>query len=205
MKAETAGAVRPTDPFEVVEYDPAWATQFADEQAQLRQALGGLVEDIEHVGSTSIPGLAAKPIIDIQLVVSDFSNLAECVEKMQSLGYVYLGLSGIEGREYFVKHRVHTHMVQRGNDEYMRKRLFLQYLRNNEQARSEYSELKKRLAAEWAGHPDCQNRYNIDKTEFIMGALGNAGWDTSRKPLYLRQLENGTHEPQTSSGISREH
>ncbi|KAJ2780270.1 hypothetical protein H4R18_003544 [Coemansia javaensis] len=171
----------------VLDYDPAWAVRFQAEQSALQQALGGLVEEIEHVGSTSIPGLAAKPIIDIQVVVGGFGRLAECVAALEQAGYTYRGLNGIEGREFFTKPGVNMHMVQRGNDEFMRKRLFLQYLRDNAQARDEYAALKKRLAAKWAGHPDGSNRYNLDKTEFIMGALARAGWDPARRPLYLRE------------------
>ncbi|KAJ1936504.1 hypothetical protein EC988_008179, partial [Linderina pennispora] len=111
------------DPLVVVEYDPKWAEQFADEAHRIRDAIGPYILDVEHVGSTSIPGLAAKPIIDIQVVVADFSQLAQCIPAMQQLGYRYKGLYGIVGREYFKRPLYHVHMVQKGNGEYTRKKL----------------------------------------------------------------------------------
>ncbi|KAI8320047.1 UPF0157-domain-containing protein [Martensiomyces pterosporus] len=176
------------EPMEVVDYDPRWADIYAQESKRIRDAIGAYVLDVEHVGSTSIPGLAAKPVIDIQIVVKDFSQLTECIEGMRSAGYFYKGLCGIEGREYFKKPYFHAHMVQIGNDEYTRKKLFLNYLREHEDARREYGELKKRLAVKWVGKPNYALEYNVDKTEFIMGTLAKAGWDPKKLPLYLREV-----------------
>ncbi|KAJ2723590.1 hypothetical protein GGI07_002545 [Coemansia sp. Benny D115] len=175
------------DPMVVVDYDPNWAVLFADEKSRICNAIGDYILSVEHVGSTSIPGLAAKPIIDIQVVVKDFSELDQCIPELRNIGYTYKGELGIEGRQYFKRPLYHLHMVQLGNDEYQRKKLFLQYLRENKSALDEYASLKKRLAGKWAGQDDCQHRYNLDKTEFIMGILKKAGWDTDKKPLYLTE------------------
>ncbi|KAJ2507982.1 hypothetical protein GGH95_001144 [Coemansia sp. RSA 1836] len=166
------------DPFEVIDYDPAWADMFSNERDLIANTIGEYTMDIEHVGSTSIPGLAAKPIIDIQVVVEDFSNLTQCVKAMQNIGYRYKGTTGIEGREYFKRPLFHVHMVQVGNDEYTRKRLFLAYLRTHDDVRQEYAELKRRLVAKWAGYPNAHLEYNSDKTEFIMGVLARAGYES---------------------------
>ncbi|KAJ2832734.1 hypothetical protein FBU31_002030 [Coemansia sp. 'formosensis'] len=170
-----------SDPFVVVNYDPNWAVQFSNERDAILSAIGQYVMEVEHVGSTSIPGLAAKPIIDMQIVVKDFSNLTPCVEAMTQLEYTYKGLFGIPGREYFKRPGYHVHMVQMGNDEYTRKTLFLGYLREHKDACEEYTKLKKHLAAKWAGHPEAHLKYGIDKTEFIMGILARAGYMESIK------------------------
>ncbi|KAJ2308396.1 hypothetical protein IWW55_000461 [Coemansia sp. RSA 2706] len=180
-------------PLEVVDYDPNWATMFEHERHRIDQALGPLLHDIEHVGSTSIPGLAAKPIIDMQLVVLTFNGLPRCIEQMTKLGYTYLGTYGIEGREYFKRLGFHAHMVQINNDEFSRKRLFLEHLRTHPDARAEYAALKRHLADKWAAHPDALQRYNLGKTDFIMGALTAAGWDPERRPQYLKDSTNAIH------------
>ncbi|KAJ2882573.1 hypothetical protein H4R27_003356 [Coemansia aciculifera] len=174
------------DPFKVVDYDPVWAKVFSNEHDLILSVIGQYVMKVEHVGSTSIPGLAAKPIIDIQVVVQDFSKLSECIEGMGWIGYTYIGLRGIEGREYFKRPGFHVHMVQIDNDEYSRKTLFLQYLREHKDMCQEYAELKKRLAIKWAGHPSANLEYTYDKTEFIMGVLARTGWNPELKPQYLK-------------------
>ncbi|KAI9506409.1 grpb/dephospho-CoA kinase [Coemansia spiralis] len=177
------------EPLVVRDYDPEWTHQFAQECDRIHQAIGHLFLSIDHVGSTSIPGLSAKPIIDMQPVVQNFDCLSECVVGMQSLSYTYLGQYGIEGREYFKKPGFHVHVAMINSDEYMRKRLFLAYLHQNKDARDEYSNLKKGLAAKWHGEEDAHKEYGLDKTEFIMGILAKAGWDTNIKPKYLLDRE----------------
>ncbi|KAJ2160335.1 hypothetical protein GGF46_002328 [Coemansia sp. RSA 552] len=178
------------DPLEVVDYDPQWPVQFAAEQERIQQALGKYALGVEHVGSTSIPGLAAKPIVDIQIVVSSFQHLAQCIQEMQAIGYTYLGQNGVEGREYFARPRFHCHMVELDNDEYTRKRLFLGYLRDHPHAREEYAELKRRLARKWANRPNGRHSYNADKTPFIMDILAKAGWNPEREPALIQNNVN---------------
>ncbi|KAJ1999170.1 hypothetical protein GGI04_004687 [Coemansia thaxteri] len=170
------------DPMEVVEYNPSWATMFASERDRITSAIGEHIISVEHIGSTSIPGLAAKPIIDMHIVVKDFDQLAQCVDGMTGIGYIYKGLFGIEGRQYFKRPLFHAHMVQHGNDAYMRHTLFLKYLREHESTLKEYAELKKGLAIKWAGNAKFHQGYCDDKTEFIMGVLEQAGWDPTRRP-----------------------
>ncbi|KAJ2743239.1 hypothetical protein GGI20_003897 [Coemansia sp. BCRC 34301] len=160
-----------SDPVVVVDYDPSWAMMFSIERDRITNTIGEYIMCVEHVGSTSIPGLAAKPIVDIQIVVADFGNLPQCVKALQQLGYRYKGTSGIEGREYFKRPQYHLHMVEMGNAEYTRKKLFLDCLRNNKSVRQEYADLKKRLADKWAGHPNAHAEYTNDKTEFIMTCI----------------------------------
>ncbi|KAJ1895339.1 hypothetical protein LPJ66_004650 [Kickxella alabastrina] len=120
--------------------------------------------------------MTAKPIIDIQVVVINFNNLRSCVTGLRSLRYAYKGECNIAGREYFKKPGYHIHMMQINNAEYTRKKLFVQYLRDNEDAHIEYVNLKRQLANKWAGHREGQYKYTSDKTDFIMGILRKAGW-----------------------------
>ena len=85
----------------VVDYDPRWPAVFERLRASLARALAGLPFEIEHVGSTSVPGLAAKPVIDLNVVVPTANEVAETIERLASLGYRHRGDLGIVGREAF--------------------------------------------------------------------------------------------------------
>lgn len=85
----------------IAPYDPEWPRVYAAERQRLA-AVGGLFLDIQHVGSTAVPGLAAKPIIDIAAAVRDFDEAAACVAPIVALGYTYHGENGIARRHYFV-------------------------------------------------------------------------------------------------------
>lgn len=88
----------------VVAYDPRWPEMFTAESQLLQQVLpGGIAKAIHHIGSTSVPGLAAKPVIDILLEVPNLAELDACNTQMQQAGYIARGENGIAGRRYFVK------------------------------------------------------------------------------------------------------
>ena len=86
--ARIMGADRNTDPIEIVEYDPAWPTRYEEMRARLAQALGATALRIDHVGSTAVPGLAAKPIIDITMLVADVNDEAAWIPDLEAVGYV---------------------------------------------------------------------------------------------------------------------
>jgi GrpB-like predicted nucleotidyltransferase (UPF0157 family) len=86
---------------EVVDYDPRWPETFAHLRSPILTALGDLAVAVEHVGSTSVPGLAAKPVIDISIVVPEKSDVPTGISRLAILGYVHRGDLGIEGREAF--------------------------------------------------------------------------------------------------------
>ncbi|KAJ1898024.1 hypothetical protein LPJ66_003009 [Kickxella alabastrina] len=178
------------EPLVVCDYNPIWAANFKLEQQNIHKAIGSLVVSIGHIGSTSIPGMAAKPIIDIEILVNDFSQLNQCIQGMDHINYVHKGQCGIEGREYFRKLGYHAHMVQVGSDEHLRKKMFLDYLRNNEDARNEYVELKRSLAKKWFERINGQYHYNLEKTGLILDILGRAGWDLDNLPPYLIKHRN---------------
>src|SRR5512145_273306 len=89
------------DPVVIVDYDPSWPDVFEDLRARLLRALGDLVMAIEHVGSTAVPGLAAKPIIDIDVVIPSVSDLPAAIQRLAEIGYAHRGDLGVPGREAF--------------------------------------------------------------------------------------------------------
>ena len=153
---------------EVVKYDPNWAIKFDIERVMLQEALGSNALNIEHIGSTAVFGLAAKPVIDILVAVSSLNILDTKDEKMASLGYEAKGENGIEGRRYFQKggnqRTHHVHVFQAGDESLIRHRAFKEYLIAYPEITREYGEIKKQAAS------DCQNNimlYMSMKNEFI--------------------------------------
>ncbi len=135
---------------EVVDYDPDWTTRFNTEQVRLAQALQETARIIEHIGSTSVTGLAAKPVIDILIEVTSLTQLDALNSAMEALGYRVKGENGIAGRRYFQKggnvrsHQIHA--FQSGDSHLIRHRAFRDYLIAHPTVAAEYGELKKRAA-----------------------------------------------------------
>lgn len=128
-------------------YDESWATDFETIKAEISAALGGAALAIEHVGSTSVKGLAAKPVIDIDIVVKD-DELPRAIELLAKIGYIHEGNLGIEGREAFhyegkehlKKH--HLYVCPESSPELKRHIAFRDYLRSHPEAVQEYSAIK---------------------------------------------------------------
>ncbi|MBK8312580.1 MAG: GrpB family protein [Acidobacteria bacterium] len=93
----------PSGEVQLSRYEAGWRSLFLEEAERLRTGIGGYVLDIQHIGSTSIPGMPAKPILDIGIAVTDFEEAMRCVPPMEELGYIYKGENGIPRRHYFVK------------------------------------------------------------------------------------------------------
>jgi GrpB-like predicted nucleotidyltransferase (UPF0157 family) len=158
----------------VVDYDPAWAERFRQEETRIRAALGEGALAIEHIGSTSVPGLAAKPIVDILLVVADSGDEASYVPALESAGYL------LRVREpNFHEHRmlrtaakdVHVHVYSPGSPEIERYLLLRDHLRADEEDRELYALTKRELASrDW---PSMQH-YAEAKTEVIEGIITRA-------------------------------
>ncbi len=152
----------------ISDYDPAWPVQFERIKAHVSSALGQLAVAIEHVGSTSVPELAAKPIIDLDVAVPTFTDIPEGIERLASIRYEHRGDLGIAGREAFDTptgfHRHHLYLVAADGREFKRHVAFRSRLRRDDNARREYEQLKRRLAVEYAA--DIAN-YSIAKTEFV--------------------------------------
>jgi len=158
----------------VTDYDLAWPERFHYEEARIRAALGAAALSVEHIGSTSVPGLAAKPILDVLLVVEDPGDEGFYVPAIEGAGYV------LRVREPgFDEHRmfrtpakdVHVHVFSPGSPEIDRYLLLRERLREDEGDRELYARTKRELASrEW---PSMQH-YAEAKTEVIEGIIARA-------------------------------
>lgn len=140
----------------VVPYDPRWADLFAQERAAIVQACGCRVSAVHHIGSTAVPGLAAKPIIDIRAVLQEPEDGVLCIKPLGRLGYGFRCANGIDGRYYFTKGNPrsrHLHMYPSDHPEVGRHLRFRDYLRSDPDAAAAYADLKLRLAARFANDP----------------------------------------------------
>ena len=135
---------------EVIDYQKSWIDRYNAEADTLRNSTGFLNPDIHHIGSTSVPGLSAKPIIDILLEVDDVGCLDDHVKCLEAIGYHARGENGIPGRRYFEKggdNRTHQiHAFNRDSFGAMRHLAFRDYLSNHPQVAHEYALLKKKVA-----------------------------------------------------------
>ncbi|HGH3372324.1 TPA: GrpB family protein [Kluyvera cryocrescens] len=153
---------------EVVDYDTQWLSLFAEESALLQVALEKKIAKIHHVGSTSIPGMAAKPVIDILLEVVDPEALDNLNIAMESAGYMARGEYGIPNRRYFSKggeqrsHQVHAFVI--GDQHIIKLLAFRDYLIKNKEIAQQYNEIKR--AAALASENDIR-RYSAFKAGFI--------------------------------------
>jgi GrpB-like predicted nucleotidyltransferase (UPF0157 family) len=165
-------------------HDPRWGDEFARESAIVANALGGVLVAIHHMGSTAIPGIYAKPIIDMLAVTEDIRLLDEHGARLEALGYEALGEFGIPGRRYFRKsnaagERTHQiHSFQADSLEVTRHLAFCAYLRAHPEAAREYEALKLRLAE---AHPEDINLYTEGKGALIRDIdVRAAAWFSSR-------------------------
>jgi GrpB-like predicted nucleotidyltransferase (UPF0157 family) len=155
----------PSDRVELVEHDPSWAELYERERTALAPVFDGDLLGIEHIGSTSVPDLCAKPIVDVLVGLRELALTPAQIDAMERLGYEYLGEHGLPGRLFFRKdpRTHHVHVVRHGGEHWERQLTFRDALRNDAEERRRYDEFKRRLAAE--GHP--RETYTELKTPFI--------------------------------------
>jgi GrpB-like predicted nucleotidyltransferase (UPF0157 family) len=151
---------------EVVEYDPAWAARAAAACAELESRLPGLFAAIEHIGSTSVPGLAAKPVIDL-MAAADLDRVASHDDTLGEIGYRRYD-AGMSGRLFYLRDQhgrrtCHLHVVPVDTWPTRNERLLRDYLRDHPADVARYAELKRRLAGQHADAPG----YTKAKTELI--------------------------------------
>jgi NAD-dependent deacetylase len=150
--AETVARLRGGHPVRVIPYDPAWPREAEAEAARVREALGDLVVEIDHVGSTSVPGLAGKPVLDLSVGLRSLDLDGDRVRAMARLGYEYLGEYGLPGRLFFRKgddtRTHHVHAVEHGEEHWHRHRAFRDYLREHPDEAAAYGEHKISVAAD---------------------------------------------------------
>lgn len=160
-------------PLQVLSYDPQWVVEFEAERDRIARVLGDLAIRIEHNGSTAVPQLAAKPVIDIQISVTYLQPLSSYAEPLATLGYFHVSHADDTVCPFFHRpgkwpHTHHVHVVEAGGLEEQRTLSFRDYLREHSDVAREYGELKHRLAA-FADASDATSReaYATAKSEFI--------------------------------------
>lgn len=159
----------PDAPVEIAAYDPSWPQQFADEADALRRALAPwLAGPIEHVGSTAIPGLAAKPVIDIMAGVKTLDESRPAIDAATAIGYCYAPYQ-VDLEHWFCKPSFavrthHLHLIPLGSPQWIRTIAFRDYLRAHDDVAAEYEALKRRLAIE---HRLDREAYTLAKRPFI--------------------------------------
>ena len=168
---------------EVVSYNTDWPAAYVREQAKLARALGSVLCQAHHIGSTSVPNLKAKPVIDILLEVTSLEGLDAVSLKMAELGYEVMGEFGIEGRRYFRKgghnRTHHVHAFVSGDANVSRHLAFRDYLKAHLEVAQEYGDLKASLASRYA---DNNEAYCDGKDAFIKMYETRAllWWDTGK-------------------------
>ena len=152
-------------------YDAAWPEIFGREAAVLRGALGALANEVEHIGSTAVSGMAAKPVVDIAVQTKSFANLSAIIAAMERAGYSYKGEFGLPGRQFFTKGDpvlFHVHIVEPDCEHWPKWIRFRDALRADAKLRDGYAVLKRGLAEKF-GHD--RPAYTAGKGGFIRRVL----------------------------------
>ncbi len=172
-------------PVIIVPYDPRWPQLFQAESELIRKQIGSYLDALEHVGSTAVPGLAAKPIIDIMPGLRQLSDARGCIEPLAAIGYEYVPEyeNELPERRYFRKgppegRTHHVHMVETATEFWQRHLLFRDYLRIHQETAEEYEALKHRLARE---HLSDRDAYTSGKTPFIEAVVERARGEAARR------------------------
>lgn len=168
----------------IEDYNPEWSIIFKDLKCVIEDGLGDLLLSVEHVGSTSVNNLSAKPIIDLDLIIDNRDMLPQVIQRLEKLGYYYQGDLGIEGRETFgrkdlltpwhgekrvwIEH--HLYVCCKNNKELARHLAFRNYLRIHLETVREYGQLKKKLAETAKDRVS----YTEGKSDFINKVLEEA-------------------------------
>ncbi len=162
---------------QVVEHDPGWASLFKNEADAIRHAGEALILDVQHVGSTAVFGLPAKPILDIAVAVGASGEILELAKRLTAVGYIDRGDRGREGGYLLVRdsgpevRTVHLHIVEQTDRQWCHYVAFRDILRRDAAIRAEYGEIKRRLAAMY---PNDRQHYTDSKNEFIQRVLRNS-------------------------------
>ena len=162
---------------ELVVHRPEWARAFAEERARLSHALSKIVCEVEHVGSTAVPGVLAKPILDIAVGLASDSDVAEAVSALRGLSYEYRGDAETEGGHILVRgpeplvRTHHVHVVDLGDSQWESYLLLRNFLRQHPHARDAYSAEKAALAQRYS---DDRDAYTAAKDEIVQRLLSEA-------------------------------
>jgi GrpB-like predicted nucleotidyltransferase (UPF0157 family) len=166
------------DEIEIIEHNPDWANMFEREAESIRTALGNLTVEIQHIGSTAVPGLAAKPVIDIMVGLHNLSDGESTIQPLENLGYVYWAENPNPEKMFFVKgippygekRTHHVHVVEI-DGEFWQRRLFRDYLRRNSEEAQRYEKLKRDLAVQFRNDREA---YTQGKSDYIREVMEKA-------------------------------
>ena len=176
----------------VLDYDSNWPQVFEALRSSVWSAVSDIAISVEHVGSTSVPGVAAKPVIDMDVVVPE-ANVAEGIVRLTAIGYSHQGDLGIPGREAFRRPpdspRHHLYLCPASSPALANHLAIRNYLQANRLAARAYGDLKKRLASQYPGDID---GYVEAKTDFLVEILRKAGFDNEA----LAEIERMNERPQ---------
>ena len=171
----------PGDHIQIVAYEEEWPSDFRTEAASISSVLGPLALRIDHVGSTAVPGLGAKPVIDIQVSVASLQPRGAYDELLARIGYTHVWVGEFDAvypfyqrpEEWPTTH--HLHLCRLGSREELTHLAFRDYLRTHADMAAEYEALKRKLAAELEGTSfEARERYSLAKTPFISAAVARA-------------------------------
>ena len=160
----------------IVPYSTEWPELFEKEAKRIKAACDGIITVIEHIGSTAVPGMPAKPIIDIMPGLDSYQDGWKIIEPLKQLGYEYSGENGIPGRFYFDyrferRSVVHVHVYQIGTENWHRHLIFRDYLRSHPEVADQYAELKKELSVRFRKD---REEYTNGKSQFINAVIHSA-------------------------------
>jgi GrpB-like predicted nucleotidyltransferase (UPF0157 family) len=148
-------------------YQLEWKELFTEEKQSLEGAIGNNIVEIEHIGSTSIPGMISKPIIDIAIAIYNFEEDKVCIAPFKQLNYEYKGEFGIPRRYYFVKgtqRRFHLHLNEILSEHWINHIFFRDYLIKHPNKAKQYADLKNKLAQQFKSDREA---YTVGKSSFI--------------------------------------
>jgi GrpB-like predicted nucleotidyltransferase (UPF0157 family) len=177
-----SGAVE--EPVRIERYDPSWPTRYEEERTALVDVMGDwVVGGIHHVGSTAVPGLDAKPVIDILVGVGDLQSSRACIEPLGRIGYLYAPYRASE-MHWFCKpsparRTHHLHLVPTGSRRFREELAFRDQLRSHPDLAAEYAALKRRLAARFQRD---REKYTEAKEGFIRAVLDGAVHPSGASP-----------------------
>lgn len=178
---------------QVVEYDPEWPRIFERIRSYVWPAVRDIALNVEHVGSTSVPGLSAKPVIDACIVVATSKEVPACIERLTTIGYVHRGNLGVPEREAFRRPdtlpRHHLYLSPRDSLSLKNHLGLRDYLRSHPEAAREYGELKTSLARRF---PEDIDSYIVGKTDFVLRILGEIGLSEMERTAIrgINQMDN---------------
>lgn len=177
---------------EIVPYDPNWPHIFEAEAIEIKKALGNNCLDIHHIGSTSVPGLAAKPVIDMVSVVHNIMTLDDATGAMEILGYEAKGEYGMIFRRYFQKKGFNIHVFEQTSSEIDGHLLFRDWMREHAADRESYATLKQDLALRY---PNDIYQYVFGKDAFVKNIHSKTGFNGLRvvKSLTPREWAAAKH------------